>query len=110
MPYGFQRYHLTKLSFVEQIMLFKNAEIIIGPIGSGLTNILFCNKDVQIVELYQARRDPTIWNLSQMIGIKNHRCIKTTEFIDYREGQYDTEIPLEVIQEIINSLLLQIIA
>lgn len=101
---GFQRYYLTQLSILEQIMLFKNAEIIVSALGSGLSNILFCNPDVQIIELYQARRDSTIWNLSQMVGLRNHTCIKTTEFIDWYEGQYDTEIPLHVIEEIILSL------
>lgn len=104
-PHGFQRYHLTNIPFEEQIRLFKNAEIIIGSLGSGLTNLLFCNQEAQVIELYQARRDTTIWNLSQMIEIKNHYCIKTTEFIDSREGQYDTEIPLSVIQEVIETLL-----
>jgi len=103
---GFARYHLTQLSILEQILLFKNAEIIVGTIGSGLTNILFCHPNVQIIELYQARRDSTIWNLSQMIGLHNHQCIKTTEFIEQREGQYDTEIPLEVIHEVIAQMLI----
>ena len=103
---GFTRYHLTKLSILEQIVLFKNAETIVGSIGSGLTNILFCHPKVKIIELYQARRDSTIWNLSQMIGLRNHHCIKTTEFIEQREGQFDTEIPLEVIHEVIAQLLI----
>lgn len=103
---GFTRYHLTKLSILEQILLFKNAETIVGSLGSGLTNILFCNPQVQLIELYQARRDSTIWNLSQMVGLANHHCIKTTEFIEQREGQYDTEISLEVIHEVIAQFLI----
>jgi capsular polysaccharide biosynthesis protein len=103
---GFTRYHLTKLSILEQILLFKNAETIVGSLGSGLTNIIFCNPYVQIIELYQARRDSTIWNLSQMVGLANHQCIKTTEFIEHREGQLDTEIPLEVIHKVIELFLI----
>lgn len=102
--HGFERYHLTTLNFLDQINLFSNAEIIISSLGSGLTNILFCNPQVTLCELYQARRDATIWNLSQMIGIKDHRCIKTTDFIDEREGQYDTYMPPFIIQELMVSL------
>lgn len=102
--HGFQRYTLTKLSVKEQIMLFKHAEIIVGSIGSGLTNIIFCNPDARIIELYQARRDPTIWYLSQMIGLHHHTCIKTTEFIDQNQGQYDTIIPLNIIEELLLQL------
>jgi hypothetical protein len=103
--FGFQRYHLTKMSIKEQIILFKNAEIIIGPLGSGLSNILFCNPDVKMRELYQARRDCTIWNLSQMVGIHDHQCIQTTDFIDENEGQYNTFMSLDIIKEVITSLL-----
>jgi len=100
----FVRYHLTKMSVIEQIALFNNAEIIVGSLGSGLTNLIFCNPDVQIIELYQARRDCTIWNLSQMVGLQHHRCIKTTDFIDQYEGQYDTLMPLDVIEELLTTL------
>lgn len=101
---GFQRYYLTKMSVIEQILLFKNAEIIVSSLGSGLTNLIFCNPEVHIIELYQARRDCTLWNLSQMVDIKNHTCVKTTEFIDQDEGQYNTIVPLNVIEEVIYSL------
>lgn len=104
--HGFKRFYLTQLSILEQILLFYNAEIIVGSLGSGLTNVLFCNTQTKIIELYQARRDCTIWNLSQMAGIKDHHCIKTTEFIDAREGQYDTAIPLEIIQQVIKELII----
>lgn len=105
-PHGFQRYQLTKLSILEQIQLFNNAEIIVGTSGSGLTNILFCNTATKIIELYQARRDCTIWNLSQMAGIKNHHCIQTIDFIDVKEGQYDTAIPLEIINQTITNFII----
>jgi Glycosyltransferase 61 len=104
--HGFVRYHLTKLSLIEQIQLFNNAEIIMGTLGSGLTNVLFCNSNTKIIELYQARRDCTIWNLSHMAGVENHYCIKTTDFIDAREGQYDTAIPVEIINQVIRELVI----
>jgi capsular polysaccharide biosynthesis protein len=102
---GFERYFLTLMSIPEQILLFKNAETIVSAIGSGLTNIIFCDPTTRIIELYQARRDCTIWNLSQMVGLeKNHLCVKTTEFIDQNEGQYDTLVPREIINELIAKL------
>jgi hypothetical protein len=105
LTHGFERYHLTRMSLIDQIMLFKNAEVIVSVLGSGLTNLMFCNPEVQVIELYQARRDSTIWNLSQMVGLQNHTCVKTTDFIDHYEGQYDTIIPLNIIEEV---LLLQL--
>jgi capsular polysaccharide biosynthesis protein len=51
-PYGFVRYELSKLSVVDQIHLFNQAEIIVSPQGTGLANSIFCNKNVKIIELF----------------------------------------------------------
>jgi hypothetical protein len=42
--YGFQRYVLSELSLFEQVKLFSNAKNIVGPIGSGFTNILYAEE------------------------------------------------------------------
>ena len=49
---GFQIVELSKFGFIEKIELFANAEIIIGLTGAGLTNLMFCSKETQVVEIF----------------------------------------------------------
>ncbi|NJM56880.1 MAG: glycosyltransferase family 61 protein, partial [Synechococcales cyanobacterium RU_4_20] len=50
-PYGFVSVSLEELSVCEQAALFAQAEIIVAPHGSGLTNLVFCQPHTQILEL-----------------------------------------------------------
>jgi hypothetical protein len=68
-PYGFVRYELSKLSVAEQILLMNNAEIVVGEHGAGLTNILFCNQNTLVIELFQKLIDNSNWwiaNIAQL--------------------------------------------
>jgi len=48
---GFQSYKISKLDFFEQIYLFSNADIIIGPHGAAFSNIIFSKPGLNIIEL-----------------------------------------------------------
>ncbi len=100
---GFKRYVLSEMSIVDQILLFKNAEIIVGALGSNLTNVIFCNSKVRIFDIFQARRDCTINYLCQNLGL-SYQCVKTTDFIDQNDGQFDTVVPLDIIKNLISDL------
>ena len=39
------------MSIFEQIDIFSSAQIIIGPTGSALTNIIFCSEGTKIIEI-----------------------------------------------------------
>ncbi|MHC2066025.1 glycosyltransferase family 61 protein [Bremerella sp. T1] len=49
--YGFERYHLETMSVREQIQLFQQAEIIVGPHGAGLVNMVFSTPGTMVVEI-----------------------------------------------------------
>jgi hypothetical protein len=96
---GFKRYVLSNMSIKDQILLFKNAEIIVGALGSGLTNVIFCNDKVRIFEIFLARRDCTIYNLCQNLGL-NYQPIKTVDFIDQNDGQFNATVPLDIFKNL----------
>lgn len=106
-PYGFERYELGKLSIIDQIHLFNQAEFIISPQGTGLANSIFCNPQVRIVELFQGLNDTTFWYLSQDLKF-NYMGIQTTNFIeDYVAAwQTPTIMPTEII-DILKPLIAQ---
>ena len=41
----------SNMSIFEQIEIFSSANIIVGPTGSALTNIIFCMKGTKIIEI-----------------------------------------------------------
>ena len=50
-PLGFQRYILEEMSFSEQVRLFHNASVVVGPHGSGLVNLVYCQGGTRVVEI-----------------------------------------------------------
>jgi capsular polysaccharide biosynthesis protein len=49
--FGFEHYVLEKLSFDEQVILFRQAKIVVSIHGAGLTNTIFMEEGTAIVEL-----------------------------------------------------------
>ncbi|MGI8424385.1 MAG: glycosyltransferase 61 family protein [Chloroflexota bacterium] len=52
-PLGFEVVHAERLTFAEQIRLFSEAAVVIGPHGSGMTNVLFA-EELVLIELVRA--------------------------------------------------------
>jgi hypothetical protein len=48
---GFSIYSLETMSFVDQLRLFRSAEVVAGPHGAGLAWITFCEPGTLVVEL-----------------------------------------------------------
>ena len=77
---NFKSYQVSKLNFFEQVYLFKNAKIIIGPHGAAFSNIIFSNPGLKIIELIP----------------KNHPSIKCKEFSNLLDFEY-TRVNLDLI-------------
>ncbi|MDZ7719659.1 MAG: glycosyltransferase family 61 protein [Balneolaceae bacterium] len=76
--YGFQSYTLSNLSFKDQVTLFKNARIIIGVHGAGLTNLTFCNSDTSVIELFPGSYQPKMYqSISKNLNL-NYRSFTCT--------------------------------
>ena len=48
---NFKIVDLNNLEIIQQIKLFSEADVILSPSGSALTNILFCNKGTKVFEI-----------------------------------------------------------
>lgn len=70
-PLGFEPVRLEQLNLKQQISLFSQAEVVIGVHGAGLSNIVFCQPESQIIELL-----PTAWalpyyeSICQYVGLR----------------------------------------
>ena len=78
---GFESYQISKLNFFEQIYLFNNAKIIIGPHGAAFSNIIFSKPGLKLIELIP-KDHPSI------------KCEKISNLLkfDYKKIKLDKEI------------------
>ncbi|TKX52297.1 glycosyltransferase family 61 protein, partial [Halorubrum sp. SS7] len=61
--YGFSRVILSNLSLAEQIVLFYQADVVIGPHGAGLLNAVY-SEDVQVIEIFGDYRNACYYTMS----------------------------------------------
>lgn len=78
---GFESYQTSKLDFFEQIYLFNNAKIIIGPHGAAFSNIIFSKPGLKLIELIPEYHS----------SIKCEKISNLLKF-DYKKIKLDREI------------------
>lgn len=67
-PYGFEKYVLSDRSVAENVELFAQADVIVGPHGAGLTDIIY-STDATVIELFRSNDvRPTYYVLSEQLG------------------------------------------
>ncbi|MEK8127118.1 glycosyltransferase family 61 protein [Paenibacillus filicis] len=73
---GFKIYTLEEMSMDEQIRLFNNARVIVGPHGAGLANITFCRPGTSIVEIFTPNwiKD-CYWRISSHCNLDYHSLV-----------------------------------
>lgn len=77
--YGFESVILESLSVAEQAVLFSQAEIIISPHGSGLTNLVFCQPGTKVIELFSPNYVyHCYWWVSNLVGLDYYYLIGET--------------------------------
>lgn len=69
--FGFLIVHIEELSFLEQVCLFFESDIIFGVEGAAFSNLIFCGSQVRVISLVSERnKDFCIFsNLARFVGI-----------------------------------------
>jgi len=79
---GFTRYDLEDLSPAQQIRLFQEAELVVGPHGAGLANLLFAT-DATVLELQPSTTIAThFYLLCKRLGHSYHYLTHSAAAID----------------------------
>lgn len=69
--YDFQIIEDKPRTIAEQCAIYKNASVIIGPHGASFTNLIWCEPDTQIIELFAPRYAPNYFlYLAQLMGLR----------------------------------------
>lgn len=74
--WGFERYVPTELSVEEQVSLFEGAEVVVGPHGANLTNVVF-NSGGTLVEIFGDLTYPGNFVTCQLLG-NGYRSFQAT--------------------------------
>ena len=56
---GFVEVFAEDLSMSEKVSTFANADVVAGPIGGGMANLLFSNKDTKVISINSPEFFPT---------------------------------------------------
>ena len=74
--FGFVSVALETLSVAEQIELFSEAEVIVAPHGSGLTNLAFCRPETTVIEFFSPNYVRTdYWMISEYLNLHHYYLI-----------------------------------
>jgi hypothetical protein len=71
--FGFEKLYLEDRSVSQNIHAFMNAEVIVAPHGAGLTDILFCDTDCAILELFGSQKTQAYEQLAEILDLEYHR-------------------------------------
>ncbi len=78
-PFNIQSVQLESMSVVEQAALFSQAELIIAPHGSGLTNLVFCQPGTKVIELFSPNYVyHCYWWISNLVDLDYYYLIGET--------------------------------
>jgi tetratricopeptide (TPR) repeat protein len=99
---GFRTIFLEEMSVLEQVAIFANAEVIVAPHGSGLTNLVFCTPNTQVVELFSPHYQRTdYWMISQHLELKHYYLIgENFECLSLRNLMYQNSLTEDILVDI----------
>lgn len=71
--YGFHAIDPGKLSFSEQVAVFRDVECVVGSVGAALANIIFSTPGCQIIALAPYYENANYYYFSNLMGVLGHR-------------------------------------
>ena len=103
---GFESYQTSKLDFFEQIYLFNNAKIIIGPHGAAFSNIIFSKPGLRLIELIP-KDHPSIKceKISNLLKFDYKKIKLNREINDDVNLTGDIKIEISELNKILKSIL-----
>ncbi len=104
--FGFVRYTLEDMSLWEQIQLFSSAEIVIAPHGAGLTNIIFSQKPITVIEFVNPWVSPHYYLISTILGF-TYWCFECHQpyLQKLRKGKGDMIVDVESLHHLLKQLI-----
>jgi mannosyltransferase OCH1-like enzyme len=88
---GFEKIVMSKLTLLDQMTIFYNASIIVSIHGVQLTNILFCNDNVKIIEIV-SKKMSNLLHFEDIAKTFNLNYMRYTSVIETITDSYDSDL------------------
>jgi len=102
--FNFDIIECESLSFDEQVRLFSDAEVVVGPHGAGLTNVIWCERGVKLFEIFEpgsVRR--CYWSLAKTLD-HDYACAIGRAVIN-PGGEANLEVSLDEFESALEKLI-----
>ncbi|WP_332632287.1 glycosyltransferase family 61 protein [Halalkalibacter flavus] len=101
---GFKTVKLEELSVKEQARVFFQAKVIVGAHGGGLTNLVFCQPNTKVIEIFSpAWVAPLYWILSNHLDLDYYFLIgegeRSPEYVDVPGCFIDIDIKMKKLKK-----------
>tara|TARA_R110002096_G_scaffold354844_3_gene548073 strand:+ start:121 stop:1233 length:1113 start_codon:yes stop_codon:yes gene_type:complete len=83
--HGFKEIFCETLSMKEKIGLFRSAKYVVGPIGGGMSNVLFCKPGTNVLSINSPEFFPTNERLKNVFNHVNLYDFEDTSFVTEKE-------------------------
>lgn len=99
-PYGFERHCLEDLSVSEQLCLFAESVLLVGPHGAGFTNLVACASHACIVELMpRPGAFSHYYVMADILGLKHGHLLASRCHGETDDFTISTDDLLQLLQE-----------
>jgi hypothetical protein len=95
--FGFEKYVLSDMSYKDQVQLFHNAEIVVGPHGAGLINTIY-GADIKMIELFGRYVNSCYYRISESLGNK-YGCLY------YDSNGPDILVDVDQLQDLVSQFI-----
>ena len=95
--YGFESIEMSVHDFSEKAALFAHAEFIIGLTGAGLTNLMLCQTDTKVIELFPSSYVNYLYaSMAGYLGLDYHGVIFENASVMSRVNKYYGNLSLDI--------------
>lgn len=105
--YNFDIIYPHEYSLEDKIKIFSKAEIIVGPFSSGFVNLIFCNKETNIIGFLNKNRvwDTYISTMADYFGIDSVKYLLSDYTENIKDPHSSYTIDIKVLEEEIIKIL-----
>lgn len=99
-PYGFERVCLEGLSALEQMRLFSESALLVGPHGAGFSNLIACSPNASVVEFMpRSGSFSHYYAMADVLGLNHGHLMATRCDLETDDFTVDPADLIDLLQE-----------